>query len=79
MAESLKGLWGREFCFAKSGPLIYLSRKILKYFLFVAKMSGLMPSNKLSSWHESYELIFSELCDEAQIRGYLHKIGRAHV
>ena len=32
-----------------------------------------MPSNKLTSWHESYELIFSELCDEAQIRGYLHK------
>jgi hypothetical protein len=36
-------------------------------------MSGFLPSSKLNSWHESYELIFSELCDEAQIRGYLHK------
>lgn len=24
-------------------------------------------------WHESYEQIFAELCDEAQIRGFLHK------
>ena len=37
-----------------------------------------MPSNRLSTWHESYELIFSELCDEAQIRGYLHKKAYEH-